>query len=245
MELIVATIGRAHGLRGEVTLDVRTDDPAARLTPGATFATDPDRGPLTVAGAREHQGRWVARFEGIGDRTTAEQLRGLSLTISVADSDEADAWYSHELVGMKAQLPDGTEVGTISGVEHGAAQDLLVLREPNGAESLIPFVHAIVPNVDKVRGVVTIDPPGGLLASDSDRLVVSEETVGGNSIGVARAREVRAEEDTDNTAAHLAEEELQLASPFAPAPGVMLAGSIEGTLPGEDEDSHHHTGLPD
>gem|GEM_PF-93452 len=225
-QLNVATISRPHGLRGEVTLDLKTDDPAARLTPGTVYTTDPDHGPLTIASAREHQGRWVVRFAEAADRTAVEQLRGLSLTVPITDSDEDDAWYPHELVGMRVRLTDGTDVGEVLGVEHGVAQDLLVIRETNGAETRIPLVHAIVPNIDKVSGVVTIDPPGGLLASDSENLVVSEET-------------------TNNRADHLAEEEVELASPFAPEPGVMLPGQIQGTLPGEDEDSHHHTGLSD
>lgn len=184
MQLTVARIGRAHGLRGEVALDVRTDDPAARLAAGAVLATEPaDRGPLTVSRTREQQGRWYVTFAEAPDRTAAEALRGVGLVVEVADDasspdDDEDAWYPHELTGLRAEHVDGRLLGEVVGLEHLPAQDALVLREPDGARTLVPFVRAIVPVVDVAGGRVVLDPPGGLLASDAANLVVSDETRG-------------------------------------------------------------------
>ena len=180
MQLTVARIGRAHGLRGEVALDVRTDEPEARLAVGTVLPTEPaDRGPLTVARTRTQQDRWFVQFAEVPDRTAAEALRGVTLVIEVDDDDVADdedAWYPHELAGLRAEHVDGRVLGEITGLEHLPAQDVLVLREPDGSRTLVPFVRAIVPVVDVSGGRVVIDPPGGLLASDAENLVISEET---------------------------------------------------------------------
>jgi 16S rRNA processing protein RimM len=185
MLLTVARIGRAHGLRGEVALDLRTDDPAARLAVGTVLPTEPaDRGPLTVAGTREQQGRWYVTFAEATDRTGAEALRGVDLVVDVtgdtSDDDDEDAWYPHELVGLRAEHVDGRVLGEVLGLEHLPAHDSLVLREPDGSRTLVPFVRAIVPVVDVPGGRVVLDPPGGLLASDAANLVVSDETSGGD-----------------------------------------------------------------
>lgn len=167
MDLVVATIGRAHGLRGEVALDVRTDRPAERFSVGAVLRTDPPgAGPLTVTAVRHDGERWFVRFAEAGDRTAAEGLRGTALTVVAVDSDEDDAWYPHELVGLRAQRLDGTVVGEVVGLEHLPAQDVLVVREPDGSRTLVPFVRAIVPVVDVPGGRVVLDPPFGLLAAD-------------------------------------------------------------------------------
>jgi 16S rRNA processing protein RimM len=182
MLLTVARIGRAHGLRGEVALDLRTDDPAARLAVGTALPTEPaDRGPLTVERTREAQGRWYVTFAEAPDRTAAEALRGVELLVEVAEDaadDDEDAWYPHELAGLRAEHVDGRLLGEVVGLEHLPAHDALVLREPDGARTLVPFVRAIVPVVDVPGGRVVLDPPGGLLAADAANLVVSDETSG-------------------------------------------------------------------
>lgn len=185
MLLTVARIGRAHGLRGEVALDLRTDAPDARLAVGTVLRTEPaDAGPLTVVASRELQGRWHVAFAEVADRTAAERLRGVELVVEVADDatvdDDEDAWYPHELAGLRAEHVDGRVLGEITGLEHLPAHDALVLREPDGARTLVPFVRAIVPVVDVPGGRVVLDPPGGLLASDAANLVVSDETSGGD-----------------------------------------------------------------
>ncbi|HEY8718452.1 ribosome maturation factor RimM [Pengzhenrongella sp.] len=178
MQLTVARIGRAHGLRGEVALDLRTDAPEQRLTVGAVLATEPaDVGPLTIAGVRQLHDKWFLTFTEATDRTAAERLRGVELLAEpTADEDDEDSWYPHELAGLRAEHVDGRLLGTIAGLEHLPAQDVLVLVEESGARTLVPFVRAIVPVVDVAGGRVVLDPPGGLLACDVANLVISEET---------------------------------------------------------------------
>ena len=176
MQLLVARIGKAHSLRGEVTVQAHTDDPAARFVPGARFTTEAVAGSgvpreLTLRSARLHNGIWLLAFEGIPDRTGAEGLRGTRLfvdTETIEDTDDEDAWYEDELVGLKAVDTSGTELGTVSGLDHGPAQDLLVLTLPGGGTAYVPFVAEIVPEVDVEGGRVVIDPPPGLLELNAD-----------------------------------------------------------------------------
>ena len=181
MQLTVARIGRAHGLRGEVSLEVRTDSPDERLAVGAVLATEPaSAGPLTIATRRVQQGRWVVAFEQVRDRTAAEALRGVELVVDTAgDEPDEDAWYPHELVGLRAEAADGRLLGEVVGLEPAPAHDLLVLREVGGERTLVPFVRVIVPVVDVAAGRVVLDPPGGLLASDAANLVVSDDETRG------------------------------------------------------------------
>ncbi|WP_225754067.1 ribosome maturation factor RimM [Actinotalea sp. Marseille-Q4924] len=168
MQLTVATLGRPHGLRGELALDVRTDRPEDRFAVGAVLQTVPAAvGPLTVRATRVLNGRWYASFAEIGDRTRAEEVRGVELVVEAEVSDEEDAWYPHELVGLRAERPDGELVGEVVGLEHLPAQDALLIREPDGARTLVPFVRAIVPVVDVPGGRVVVDAPQGLLAADA------------------------------------------------------------------------------
>lgn len=175
MQLTVARIGRAHGLRGEVALDVRTDAPDERFAVGAVLATEPaGAGPLTVARTRVQQGRWFVAFAEAGDRTAAEALRGVELVAEAGSAADDDAWYPHELVGLRVEGTDGRVLGEVVGLEPAPAHDVLVVRETGGEETLVPFVRAIVPVVDVAGGRVVLDPPGGLLASDAANLVVSD-----------------------------------------------------------------------
>ncbi|MFC5369473.1 ribosome maturation factor RimM [Arcanobacterium bovis] len=168
MKLIVAIIGAAHGLKGEVKLDVRTDSPQRRLYPGATLETEPaDVGPLVVTKTREYKGMTFARFEEINDRTTAESLRGVQLVIETDEDDvEEDAWYAHELVGLEALDPEGYELGIVVGLQPMPAQDLLLVREPDGRVTQVPFVRDIVTEVDIDDHCVIIDAPQGLFSDD-------------------------------------------------------------------------------
>ncbi len=173
MELTVARIGRAHGLRGEARLDLRTDDPAARLQVGARLTTVPSSaGPLTLDAVRIQNGAWYVRFAEAADRDAVEGLRGVELVVDADVSDEEDAWYAHELAGLRAELADGTVVGTVEGLDPSPAHDLLVVRETGGERTLVPFVRSMVPVVDVPGGRVVLDPPGGLLARDAEQLEV-------------------------------------------------------------------------
>jgi 16S rRNA processing protein RimM len=176
MRLIVARIGRAHGVRGEVTVEVRTDSPEQRLAPGVVLHV-PDGGrrrelaaagrptSFTVTGHRDHNGILLLRFAEVGDRSAAEALRDTLLEADVPEEDDDDAWYEHELLGLAVVDPGGARLGEVTGLQHNPAQDLLVVRTPLG-ERLVPFVTAIVPVVDVAAGHVVVDPPGGLLDGD-------------------------------------------------------------------------------
>jgi 16S rRNA processing protein RimM len=164
--VVVGRIGRPHGVRGEVTVEVRTDDPDLRFVPGAVLRTDPaERGPITIAGVHWHSGTLLLRLEGVDSREAAEAVRNTELLVDVADLPEIedpDTYYDHQLLGLTARLPDGTVLGEITVVRH-EAQDLLVVRRPEDGDLLIPFVSAIVPTVDLDGGFVVVDPPEGLL----------------------------------------------------------------------------------
>jgi 16S rRNA processing protein RimM len=164
--VVVGRIGRPHGVRGEATIEVRTDDPDARFRVGTALRTDPaDRGPLTVTGARWHREVLLLAFEGYDSREEVEALRDTLLEVPVAelpDLEDPDTYYDHQLVGLAAQLPDGTPLGEVTAVRHEGA-DLLVVRRADGGELLVPFVAAIVPAVDVAGGHVVVDPPEGLL----------------------------------------------------------------------------------
>jgi 16S rRNA processing protein RimM len=176
--LLVARIGKPHGLRGEVTVQLHTDDPEARFTPGAVLQTRAAPGSgvpktLTVATTRVHRGIWLIGFEQIPDRTGAESLRGTQLfldaaDLAAADDEESEGWYEDELVGLSVVTVDGSVVGEVVGLETRAVQDLIVVKLAGGGEALVPFVEAIVPEVDLEAGRVVIDPPAGLLDLNSD-----------------------------------------------------------------------------
>ncbi|SCL51687.1 16S rRNA processing protein RimM [Micromonospora citrea] len=213
MQLIVGRIGKPHGIRGEVTVEVRTDEPEARFAPGMVLCTMPGavppaapsggvlrtmpgavppaapggRGPrvepgaspqpghgepfrvpaeLTVEAARWHQGRLLVAFEGVADRDVAEALRGTLLAVDSADvapPEDPEEFHDHQLVGLAVVTPAGERLGEVARIDHAPASDLLVLRRPEGRTALIPFVKAIVPEVDLAGGRVVVDPPAGLL----------------------------------------------------------------------------------
>ena len=176
MRVIVGRIGRPHGIRGEVVVGVRTDEPDLRFTVGAALdassANDgaPDAQPrqLIVAAKRWHSGQLLIAFDGITDRTVAAGLGGTWLSVDSAQlppTEDPDEFRDHELIGLSVRTVAGDPVGVVSDVLHHG-QDLLVVRaEGSRDERLVPFVTAIVPEVDLAAGVLVIDPPPGLLDS--------------------------------------------------------------------------------
>lgn len=169
MEALVARIGKPHGLRGEVTVQAHTDTPQERFVPGTVFATEPDRGALTLQGARVHQGIWLLAFEEVADRTAAEALRGTRLLLHMdldATEDGEDGWYAEELVGVAVRDVDGEVIGEVIDLVTRPAQDLLEVRLLDGRTGLVPFVEALVPTVHAGAGVedahVVLDAPDGL-----------------------------------------------------------------------------------
>jgi 16S rRNA processing protein RimM len=161
---------RPHGIRGEVAVEVRTDDPDERFAAGSVLGTDPPAaGPLTVESVRWHSGRLLVSFAEIADRTQAESLRGVWLTVDaaqVATPEDPDEFHDHQLVGLMVLTAAGEPVGVVTDVRHHG-QDLLVIEPPAGSprrgEILVPFVASIAVDVDVAGGRMVIDPPAGLL----------------------------------------------------------------------------------
>jgi 16S rRNA processing protein RimM len=167
--LLAGVVVRAHGLRGEVVLDLHTDSPDERFAPGSALVArrpgEPD-GRLTVESARPHSGRLLVRFVEAPDRTAAEGLRGTRLlvaTASLAPPGDPDEFHVHQLEGLRAELEDGTVVGTVAEVVYGPGGELLVLAREGAPDALVPFVRAIVPTVDLAGGRLVLTPPEGLL----------------------------------------------------------------------------------
>jgi len=166
--VIVGKVVKAHGVRGDVVVDVRTDEPARRFARGAMLAIEDAQRQLTVRAARAQANRYVVSFEQIPTRNDAEALVGATLVAAVPDderpADKAE-YYDRHLVGLTACLGDGTPVGTVVDVLHGPAQDVLVVRTAMG-ERLVPFVTALVPGVDLEAGRLTIADVPGLLEDE-------------------------------------------------------------------------------
>jgi 16S rRNA processing protein RimM len=167
MLVVVGRVGRAHGLRGELAVDVRTDEPETRLAPGNVLQTDPaEAGPLTIETGRVHSGRLLLTFAGVTDRTAAEALRGTLLLVDVDPEvlpEDDDEWYDHQLVGLDVVLSDGTAVGEVREVLHLPGHDVLAIDRRDGDEVLVPFVEEMVPEVDLAANRLVVTPPPGLL----------------------------------------------------------------------------------
>ena len=166
MNVVLARIGKPHGLLREVTVQLHTDDPETRFAVGTVIATESEPGSgvpttLTVASTRVHRGIWRLPFEEIPDRSGAESLRGPRLVLPESDPQaEDDAFYEEDLVGLEVRDTTGEKVGTVSGLEIGPAQDRLVVTLTDGVTAYVPFVRRIVPTV--AADHVVVDPPPGL-----------------------------------------------------------------------------------
>ncbi|MGF0309697.1 MULTISPECIES: ribosome maturation factor RimM [Nocardiaceae] len=189
MELVIGRVAKSHGIKGEVVVEVRTDDPDDRFAVGTVLRGRKPRSnaapaSYTVDAVREHSGRLLLRLNGIDDKTTADQIRGTLFIVESTDlppSDDPDEFYDHELEGLTVVLADGSAVGTVREVLHSAAGELLSIRPApefgrsagstpaatsggdTRAEILVPFVAAIVTSVSLADKTIEIDPPEGLL----------------------------------------------------------------------------------
>lgn len=164
IDVVVGVIGRPHGINGDVIVDVRTDEPERRFVPDAVLRGEADGTTYTVTRCAWHGQRLMVHFAELPDRTAVERARGTVLIAAVpADARPADdeEYYDHQLVGLRA-VSGGEPAGTVSGVLHLEAQDLLVVDTPGG-ERLVPFVGALVPRVDLAEGLVEIADLPGLL----------------------------------------------------------------------------------
>jgi 16S rRNA processing protein RimM len=170
MQVVVGRVGRPHGTRGDVSVEVRTDEPDRRLAVGSELYTDPARPePLVLQDVRAHSGRLLAHFEGIDTRTDVEQLRGALLLVDVDPEerpDDPEEFYDRQIVGLVVVDELLGEVGRVSEVIHLPGQDLLAVDRASGPQLLVPFVHEIVPEVDLDSGRLSVRLPQGLLDLD-------------------------------------------------------------------------------
>lgn len=170
VEAIVGVVGRPHGVRGDVHVELRTDEPERRFAKGSALRVEGRRGTIVVDASRWHQDRFLVRFVEFPDRTAVETLRGAVLLVDVAPdelpSDEGE-YYDRQLVGLEVVV-GGVTVGTLASIMHLPAQDVLVIDTDNG-ERLVPFVEQLVPEVDLAAGrVVLADVPGLLTDEGAD-----------------------------------------------------------------------------
>ncbi len=181
IDVVVGRIGKAHGIKGEVSVELRTDEPERRFVDGAILATEAPGGveahgadrptSLTVKATRWHQSRLLVTFEEITDRNRAEAARGLLLLASIDEHEtpeDPDEFYDHQLVGLQVVTTDGTPVGQLTEVIHSSAQDLLCIKSDDGREILVPFVSQLVPTVDVPNKQIVVEDRPGLLTPAVD-----------------------------------------------------------------------------
>jgi 16S rRNA processing protein RimM len=168
-KLRVGRLLKAHGLKGAIKLELYTDSPKERFRVGAVLELQVPEDSLwfgkfvTVADLKWYNTHPVIFLEGISDRDGAEGLTKAILLVDQpldASPAEPDAWYDHQLAGLKV-MRQGLEIGELIRVDHMPAQDLLIIKTSTG-EVLLPFVKAFVPRVDVSAGLIEITPPGGL-----------------------------------------------------------------------------------
>lgn len=165
MRVVVGRIGRPHGIKGEVTVDPRTDEPDRRFAPGSLLAVDAPAAQLLVLRTHWHSGRLLVAFQGINDRAAAEALRGLLLHVDRDPGetpDDSDEFYDSSLVDCTVVRTSGEVVGVVTDVLHLPGQDMLVV-DAGGREVLVPFLAAFVPQIDLPGRQITIAPPDGLI----------------------------------------------------------------------------------
>jgi len=160
--LLMGRIGAAHGIKGEVRVRSFTEDPLALASYGPLETNRPGL-VVTIRAARISGGGLVCRLEGVADRTAAEKLNGIELYVTrdrLPPPDDDDDFYQSDLVGLKARLPDGTEIGEVSAVPNYGAGDILEVRDPRSGDTfLYPFTRAVVPEINIADGFLVIVPP--------------------------------------------------------------------------------------
>jgi 16S rRNA processing protein RimM len=165
VEVVVGVVGRAHGLRGEVAVELRTDEPDRRFAPGRQLRAEDSARLFTVVAAREHSGRMLVTFDELTDRTSADAVRGTRLVADVASDERpaaAEEFYDRQLIGLRVRSGDGADAGRVTAVLHMPLQDVLEIDGANGRH-LVPFVAALVPEVKLDEGWLRIAAVPGLL----------------------------------------------------------------------------------
>ena len=178
MLVTVGRIGRAHGIKGEVGMIVRTDEPDRRFADGAVLMTEnkPARA-LTVESSRWHSGRLLVKFVEAPDRTAAENLRNLALQAEIGEEErpeDPEEYYDRELIGLAVRTTDGDEAGEVIDVVHLPSQDLLEIRRPGGNAVLVPLVEELVPEISLDKGYVLVADRPGLLDPEGAEEVPNE-----------------------------------------------------------------------
>jgi 16S rRNA processing protein RimM len=157
-------------VRGEVAVELRTDEPERRFAPGQVLRDEGGTRLFTVRSVRDHSGRLLVRFAELVDRAGAEAARGTLLIAAVEPNQrpaEPGEFYDRQLIGLRVTTPDGTDVGTVGSVLHLPAQDVLEIQTAAGAR-LVPFVEALVPDIDLEAGRLTVVDVVGLLDDRDD-----------------------------------------------------------------------------
>jgi 16S rRNA processing protein RimM len=170
IEIVVGVIERPHGVRGEVAVELRTDEPERRFAPGQVLRDEGGNRRFTVRSVRDHSGRLLVRFAELVDRAGAEAVRGTLLVVAVGPDErptEPGEFYDRQLIGLRATTPDGAEVGRVASVLHLPEQDLLEIETAAGPR-LVPFVGVLVPDVDLEAGRLTVADVAGLLDDRDD-----------------------------------------------------------------------------
>jgi 16S rRNA processing protein RimM len=159
MRLLVGRIGRAHGIGGEATIEVRTDEPQLRFAIGARVQTD-TRGDLTITSHRLHNGTLLLGFAGVTDRNGVEALRDTLLyaDVDITEQSAPNEYHVMQLIGCQAFLESGELFGELTDVLNLPGQDVLSIATVAG-EVLVPFVQQLVPHVDVVARKVIVIPP--------------------------------------------------------------------------------------
>jgi 16S rRNA processing protein RimM len=158
-------------------VEVRTDEPERRFVPGQVLQEEGGTGHFTVRSVRWHSGRLLVSFAELVDRAGAEAVRGILLTAAVEPDErpaEPGEFYDRHLIGLRATTPDGAEVGKVRSVLHLPAQDVLEIETAAGPR-LVPFVTALVPDVDLEAGRLTVVNLSGLLDNPDDPDVADED----------------------------------------------------------------------
>jgi 16S rRNA processing protein RimM len=165
--VVVGRLGRPHGIRGEVTVEVRTDEPELRFAPGSSVFLSSGKS-IKIETIRWHQNVLLVKFDGIADRNESETLRGNLVEVEIDELDlpeDEDEFYDRQLIGLKV-FENAIQVGILEDVLHLPGHDLLSIKLTDGKEMLLPFVEQFVPVIDLEKGIVSITPPQGLMEEE-------------------------------------------------------------------------------